>query len=466
MHLLLTEIAKWLGADVFGAIEGIVIEDVSTDSRKLRPGDLFVALKGPNFDGHHFVGDAARAGAKAVVVDNRTELPECAIPQLVVADTLHALGEIARLWRQRMSHVKIAVVVGSSGKTTVKEMAAEIVRQAYPALATEGNLNNLVGVPLTLFRLEPDHHAAIIELGMNAPGELRRLTEIVAPDYVVLTNIRNAHVGMFSSPQDLYLAKCESLRFAPRHATFILNADDPASQRAWREWAQDHRTIRFGYSPEADIRASEVCSRVPFGYSFNLHVGNQQPIGAELQMFGQHNVANALAAVAVATDFGVDLAVCVEVLRAFRSAQNRSEIEEVSGVFFVKDYYNASPAAVEAALLSLKDLCVPGRRFAVLGDMLELGPWETQYHQQVGETAAREAGLTKLYCYGPRSRATAQAASAAGLTAEHFDDIELLGQSLAGELCRGDLVLIKGSRLMKLERVYDYLKGVLQTLPQ
>lgn len=466
MHLLLTEIANRLGAEVIGAIEDIVIDNVSTDSRKLRAGDLFVALKGPNFDGHHFVGDAARAGAKALIVDHRRVLPDSVIPQLVVADTLHALGEIARLWRQRMNHVKIAVVVGSSGKTTVKEMAAEIVRKAYPALATEGNLNNLVGVPLTLFRLEPAHRAAIIELGMNAPGELRRLTEIVAPDCVVLTNIRNAHVGMFSSPEDLYLAKCESLRYAPREATFILNADDPASQRAWHEWAQDHRTIRFGYAPEADVRASDVRSRIPYGYSFDLHVRGKQFVRAELHMFGQHNVANALAAVAVATDFGVDLSVCVEVLRAFRSAQNRSEVEEISGVFFVKDYYNASPAAVEAALLSLNDFCVSGRRFAVLADMLELGAWEMQYHQQVGETAARQAGLTKLYCYGPRSVATAQAAQAAGLTAEHFDDIELLGQSLAAELRRGDLVLIKGSRLMKLERVYDYLKGVLQTLPR
>ncbi|MCX7625737.1 MAG: UDP-N-acetylmuramoyl-tripeptide--D-alanyl-D-alanine ligase, partial [Candidatus Sumerlaeaceae bacterium] len=397
MHLLLTEIAEWINADLVGPTDAVVVHGVSTDTRKLRPGDVFVALKGPNFDGHHFVGEACRAGAKAIIVERRDESLANSIAQLVVRDTLFALGEIARLWRQHMSHVPIAVVVGSSGKTTVKEMASEIVKKSFPTLATEGNLNNLIGVPLTLFRLEDAHRAAVIELGMNAPGELRRLTEIVAPDCVALTNIRNAHVGMFPSPEGLYLAKCESLRYAPPHATLILNADDPASQRAFREWAQKRSVIRFGYAPEADVRATNVRPRVPFGYEFDLQFGSQKPVSTELYMFGQHNIVNALAAVAIASYFGVDLCTCAEALRGFRSAQNRSEVEEINGVFFVKDYYNASPAAVEAALLSLNDFSVPGRRFAVLADMLELGTWETQYHQEIGETAARRAGLTKLY---------------------------------------------------------------------
>jgi UDP-N-acetylmuramoyl-tripeptide--D-alanyl-D-alanine ligase len=461
MELKIEEIAQELGAQVIGGAADGVVRRVSTDSRTIRPGDCFVALRGTAFDGHDFAADAVESGAATLVVAHPVATP-APVVQLIVPDTLYALGEIARMWRSRLTDLRVATVAGSSGKTTVKEMAAAIVGTTRPTLATEGNLNNLIGVPLTLMRLEPHHRAAIIELGMNAPGELRRLVEIVQPDCVALTNIRNAHVGMFETPEQLYQAKVESLLHAPASATFIMSADDPASQRARLDCAKGHRVISFGVAPEATVRAADVRPLVPFGYAFNLCIEGQKPVAVELHVFGQHNVTNALAAAAIAHFFGVDALTIARALCGFRSASNRSEVEEVGGVYVVKDYYNASPAAVEAALLSLKDFSVPGRRYAVLGDMLELGSWEHMYHECVGKVAA-QAGLARLYCYGPRSVATVNAARAAGLDAQHFNDIEALARALAADLAPGDLVLIKGSRLMKLERLYDLLKGTLST---
>ncbi|MGC8840013.1 MAG: UDP-N-acetylmuramoyl-tripeptide--D-alanyl-D-alanine ligase [Candidatus Sumerlaeaceae bacterium] len=464
MEFSLTEIARSLHADIVGEASNVVVRHVSTDSRTLRGGELFVALRGTAFDAHQFVPEVVQAGACAVVVDHVVPTPR-SIPQLVVPDTLYALGEIARLWRQKVSHVEVAALVGSSGKTTIKEMAAKLLSRTRPTLATEGNLNNLVGVPLTLFRLEPSHKAAVIELGMNSPGELRRLTEIVQPNCVVLSNIRNAHIGMFKSAEELYLAKVESLRYASPTACLILNADDPNSQRAYREFGAGRQVMRFGLAPEADVRAKQIEPLVPFGYAFKLVIQDQASLSVRLRMFGQHNVVNALAASAIARYFNEPLENIVAALEEFQPAHNRSQVEELGGIFIVKDYYNASPAAVESALLSLQDFCVPGRRYAVLGDMLELGSWEHMYHERMGVVAAH-VGLTKLFCYGPRSQVTAQAAAKAGLSAEHFDDTEKLAQNLAAVLKPGDLLLIKGSRLMKLERVYDYLKGAVTSSAQ
>lgn len=464
MELALREMAEFLRAKVVGDPGDIVVRRISTDSRTIQPGDCFVALKGTAFDGHDFASDAAAVGAIALVV--HYEIPSlCGVVQLVVDDTLYALGELARLWRRKCRQIRLAALVGSSGKTTVKEMTAAILGRRMSTLATEGNLNNLIGVPQTLFRFQLHHEAAVVELGMNQPGELARLVQIADPNCVALLNIRNAHIGMFSSPDELYRAKTESLVAAPAHATFVLNADDPLSQRAFAECVGSHRVIRFGLSAHAQVRATSIRPLVPFGYRFTLELEGERPTEATLHMFGQHNVVNALAAAAVAHLFGVGPDDIAAALAEFRSAANRSEVEEVSGIYFVKDYYNASPAAVEAALMGLRDFSIPGRAYAVLGDMLELGAWEQHYHAQVGRVAA-QVGLQKLFCFGPRSRVTAQAAEEAGLRAEHFDDIEALGRALLREIQVGDLVLIKASRLMRLERLYEFLKGALATGPQ
>lgn len=461
MDISFTELAQFLGiSPPSGNLEG-KIATVSTDTRTFQPGDCFVALRGVSFDGHNFVSQAVAGGAAALVVEQY--FPEFShVPQFVVPNTLWALGEIARLWRNKLAQIPLVAVVGSNGKTTVKEMTANILAKRYQTLSTQGNLNNLVGVPLTLFRLEPMHEAAVLELGMNQAGELERLVQITSPNVLVLTNITNAHVGMFGSLEGLYAAKTESLRAAPPECKFVLNAEDELSQRAMAEFAGNHPIVRFGVCPEADVRAECIEPLVPFGYRFVLLLPSGERANVELRMFGRHNVANALAAAAVGALCGVTPHNTAEALASFRPASNRSEVEELNGWYLVKDYYNASPAAVEQALRSLAEFSIPGRRYAVLGDMMELGDLEEYYHTRVGETAA-QSGLDRLFTIGTRARTIHAAASRHGLQSEHFDEIDDLAKALTMQLRVGDLLLIKASRLMKLERLYDLLKGTKST---
>lgn len=457
VNITISELASFLETPVaVGLAEG-PLGPVSTDSRTLKQGDCFVALKGNALDGHDFVPQAVRAGAACLVVER--PFPEYAdTTQILVRDTLHALGEIARLWRSKLDGVKIAVFVGSSGKTTAKEMAAKIIGASMPTLATQGNLNNLIGVPQMIFQIQPSHKAAILELGMNMAGELRRLVEITSPHCVAMTNISNAHIGMFSSQEDLFQAKTDSLKWSPEESVLVMNTDDPLSRRAREDFARGRQVVNFGYGEDAQVTAREVERLVPFGYRFRLAAGGDGDVLVNLHIFGRHNIMNALAAAAVAKFFGVALPDIAAGLDGFRTAANRSEVEEVNGWFIVKDYYNASPAAVEQALLGLEDFSVPGRRFAVLGDMLELGAWERMYHTQVG-TVAAGVGLSKLFTVGMRGAHIGAAALAKGQPSEHFADAESVAARLKEELRPGDLLLIKGSRLMKLEKIYELLKG-------
>lgn len=460
MELTPDEVVAATGAVRRGNHEAQPIRSVSTDSRTLSEGDCFVALRGENFDGHEFLGQAVTRGASALVVERPARQYE-SLPQFVVPDTLAALGALARAWRMKFPDLPVAAVVGSSGKTTTKEMAAEILGASRRTLSTQGNLNNLIGLPHTLFRLSAEHESAVLELGMNVPDEARRLVEIAQPSLVALTNIRDAHIGMFGSQEALYEGETESLRFAPPGADFIMNADDPLSRRALRECTQGHRVMLFSVEEgtEADYWASEIQPFAPYGYRFRLHEkGNGEGSPVELHTFGRHNVANAVAAAAVARWFGISLSEIAECLTAFRPRLNRSEVEHIHGWWVLKDYYNAVPSAVKAALASLADFSVPGRRFAVLGDMRELGDFEAEAHTQVGEVAAA-AGLDRLYTIGDRARLIQKAAAERGAQAEHFEDLDTLAARLASELRSGDLLLIKGSRLMRLERLYAILTG-------
>lgn len=461
MDLSIPEVADFIGARVVGDVSSNRIHSISTDTRALSRGDCFVALKGETHDAHVFVGDAVSSGAACLVVEREfPELPQVA--QLVVSDTLFALGEIARMWRSRLAHIPVAVLTGSGGKTTTKEMAAAAVRGTKRVLATQGNLNNLFGLPRMLFGLTAEHEAAILELGMNVPGELRRLIEISSPQSVALTNIANAHIGMFGSQEALYQAKADSLRYSSDGAVLVLNSDDPLSRRAREEFARGREVISFGYGAEADVTARNVERVSPYGYRFRLSFAEKgrETSGAdvELRIFGKHNIANAMAAAAIARFFGVPVDQIALRLSHFSPMGNRSEVEQIRGWYLIKDYYNASPAAVEQALSSLEDFTISGRRFAVLADMLELGDMEETFHTRVGEIAA-VANLARLYTIGDRARAICDAARCCGAQAEHMSGPEEVARRLQGELQPGDLLLIKGSRLMKLERIYDLLKS-------
>ncbi|MEI7635019.1 MAG: UDP-N-acetylmuramoyl-tripeptide--D-alanyl-D-alanine ligase [bacterium] len=468
MHIKLEEAAQWLDARLFRVADACAITSVSTDTRTLQRGDCYMALKGELLDGHDYVDKAIEAGASCLIVHR--QFPEYAqVNQLVVADTLSALGELARHWRDKMAHIPVAVLSGSSGKTTTKEMAALIVGAHRCLLFTQGNLNNLVGLPRMVLELNASHEAAILELGMNMPGELARLTDIAMPQCVAVTNITNAHIGMFGSQEALYKGECESLQSSGPDTLLIMNADDPLSQRACLECGRGRRIVSFGIQERANIMAENISLLEPYGYRFDLVMdkgvdsgsergGHTISVSVELRIFGRHNIYNVLQAAAIGRFFGVGAADTAVALCRFRPKSNRSEVEEVDGWHMVKDCYNASPSAVEQVLLSLADFHVPGRRFAVLGDMRELGGMEEEYHARIGRMAAG-LGLAGIFTLGERGAMISRAAAAMGAPAEHLPDAETAAQRLHGLLRPGDLVLIKGSRLMRLERVCEFLKG-------
>jgi UDP-N-acetylmuramoyl-tripeptide--D-alanyl-D-alanine ligase len=457
LDLLIRDILTATGGRLESGHPEIPVVRISTDTRTLHPGDCFIALRGERFDGHDFIAEALLRGARSVVVDHPVA-QAAGVTQVVVPETLRAMGDIAAFWRRRMRTVRLSVVVGSNGKTTTKEMAGRVVAAARRTLCTEGNLNNLVGVPRMLFDLSSRHEAAVLELGMNRPGEMARLAQIAQADCVALLNIRDAHIGNFGSQEALFEAKSDALRYSPSHACLIVNADDPLASRAVREYGAGRQVTTFGLGAEADVSASDLSPLSPFGTRFRLNIRGEKPLAVELRAFGRHNVWNALAAAAIGRLHGVPAETIALQLSLFHAAGSRSEVEERNGYYIIKDYYNASPAAVEAALRSLADFHVPGRRVALLADMLELGAEEERYHRAVGEAAA-EAGVHLLLTLGQRAAWIADGARARGLAAEHMPDAEAAATRLSRLLEPGDLLLMKGSRLMKLEQVYERLKG-------
>jgi len=432
-----------------------VISRVTTDSRSIESGDVFFCLAGENFDGHDFAPAAAEGGLQAIVVSKPVEVSGVAVVE--VSDTLEALGQLASWWRREHADMPVAVVVGSSGKTTTKEMANEIVARYFNTLSTKGNFNNLVGLPQTLFGLQASHEAMVLELGMNVPDENRRLMEIAQPNCIALTNINHAHIGMFESVRAHYEAEAEPIRHAAADAVLIINDDDPLSCQAFDEFGNGRKTWRYSLDHASDFYAEDIRAIRPFGYEFTLRNAVGESADVELRVFGRHNVSNAVAAAAIASFVNISLEHAAEQLNMFRPRYNRSEVEEMDGFFVVKDYYNAIPAAVISALKSLDDLEVTGRKFAVLGDMMELGDHERQFHESVADAAA-EAGLERLFTIGDRGAIISERARANGLDAEHFPDMESLATELRHVLKRGDLLFIKGSRSLRLERLYELLK--------
>lgn len=443
-----------------GAGNSSLVKGVSTDSRQVAPESVFFALSGENFDGHEYVADAARAGAAAVVVSKNVDAGGIAVVQ--VEDTLVALGALAAWWRAEHQSVPVTVVVGSSGKTTTKEMAGEILARFKKTLSTRGNFNNLVGLPLTMFELQTSHEAAVLELGMNCPDENRKLMEIAQPDCVLLTNINHAHIGMFKSVRAHYEAEAEPVRYAPDDANLIINEDDLLSQQAYNEFGANRKVWKYSLDHPAEFYAKDIKPMLPFGYRFMLCSAQGQQAEVTLQMFGRHNVANAVGAAAIAAYHGISLEDAAEQLSLFRPRYNRSEIELLNGYLLVKDYYNAIPAAVISALRSLPDMEISGRKYAVLGDMLELGDHEVELHEQVAEAAAK-AGLEKLFTVGDRGRIINAKATELGMNAQHYGSMEALADDVRTELKAGDLLFIKGSRALKLERLYDLLKNPVTT---
>lgn len=451
MKRTLAEFARLAGGRLAGA-DG-AYTDVVSDSRTLKAGQLFIALRGPSFDGNDFVAAAASAGAAGAVVEREQPV---GLPQIVVADTQAALERAARAWREGFSGALVGVA-GSNGKTTAKEMTAAILGQAGACLATRGNLNNHIGVPLTLLRLTGGERFAVVEMGANRAGEVAHLVDVARPTVGLITNAGAEHLEGFGSLEGVALAEGEMVAGLEPSAIAVINADDDFAP-LWRN-STPARIVTFGVRAGADFRASEVQAAVGsegFTTSFRLTA----PIGAaaiRLNLGGAHNVANALAAAAAAASAGAKLEHIVAGLAAVRAVPGRLQFRQAAnGGWLIDDSYNANPSSVRAAIEVLATL--PGRRWLVLGDMAELGAFAADEHAAIGEFA-RRAGIERLYATGAlMQRATA----AFGAGAEWFADVPALTAALRAALgaSAADVrVLIKGSRFNRLERVVGALSA-------
>lgn len=445
------------GAALSGPSPAEPLAGVSTDSRAIAPGQLFVALAGPNFDGHDYVQKALADGAAAALVRADFAAPELNGACLLRApDTLRALGDLAGAWRREQSAL-VAGLTGSNGKTSTKEMLAAILAKRHRVLKTQGNLNNLIGLPLTLLGLKPEHTACVVEMGMSALGEIARLTEIAAPEVGLVTNVGPAHLGPLGSMANIASAKTELFRGLDPSATALVNLDDP-----WlAPWAAklDCRVVTFGSHEAAMVRCGDV-SALGGRLAFSLWLPGEPPIRVRLAAPGRHNVMNACAAAAAAQAMGQDGAAIREGLEAFAPVKGRLEQKRgFFGFWVLDDTYNANPASLVAGLAALKDVAGGRTMGLILGDMLELGPTSPQLHRDCGRQAA-EAGCRLIMALGQQADEVAAGAREGGLPAEaalaFSDRLELI--EAAQELFDEDeVVLVKGSRSMGMERVVKAL---------
>jgi UDP-N-acetylmuramoyl-tripeptide--D-alanyl-D-alanine ligase len=428
---------------------------VGTDSRTLHAGELFVALQGPRFDGADFLSTAVAAGATAALVGERAPAEPAALPRLIVADTLRALGDLARGYRRQFHPSAVVAVTGSVGKTTVKELTAAALSPLGPVLKTEGNLNNEIGVPLTLFRLRASHAAAVIEMGMSHRGEIARLTEIARPGVGVVTSVHAVHLASLGNIDEVARAKGELFMGLPAGGVAIANAGDPRVME--QAGACGCKVVTFGRQ-RADVSLIALDSVDLSGLDFRVNAFGET-LHVHLTLFGEHNAINACAALAAAIVSGVKAAPAATALETARAASHRLQLVPLDrDVVLLDDCYNASPASMRAALDTLRRAAAGRRLGAVLADMLELGPDELALHREVGRGCA---GLSWLLAVGPRAAEIAMGAREAGVPqVSHLadpQDLPRIGR-LLGELLRPrDVLLLKGSRGMRLERVIPLL---------
>jgi UDP-N-acetylmuramoyl-tripeptide--D-alanyl-D-alanine ligase len=441
-------------ASIAGArmTQNAAFDGVSTDSRNVQPGQLFVALRGENFDGHAFLEQVAAKGVAAVVAE---QLPAgWTLPAIVVPNTLTALGQIANWWRGQYA-IPVIGVTGSNGKTTVKEMISSILAAAFgesSRLATQGNLNNEIGVPLTLMRLDASHRAAVVELGMNHPGEIGRLSAIAAPTIGLVNNAQREHQEFMHTVEAVARENGSVLVSLPRDGVAVFPGDDTYTA-LWQELANsrgERRSVTFGLSGACDVRGSYV----PTGFGSLVTVSMiDAQFSIKLAAAGEHNVRNALAAVACAFAAGIDQDAIVRGLEAFAPVGGRLQRKQaLCGATVIDDSYNANPDSVRAAIDVLAQAAAP--RILVLGDMGEVGTQGQQFHEEIG-AYAKSRGIETVLATGELARYLA----ASG--ARHFEQFDELLAALDSQLGSNSdaTVLVKGSRFMKMERVVQHLIG-------
>ncbi len=440
--------AKALNARHAGA--NVVFERVSTDSRDLRPGDLFVGIRGERFDGQAFADQALSAGAAAVMVDSAAKIVTPGARVLEVDDTRLALGRLAAFWRARFA-LPLVAITGSNGKTTVKEMLASILRQVageHGVLATAGNLNNDIGMPLTLLRLRAVHRYAVIEMGMNHLGEISQLSALAKPTVALINNAGTAHIGELGSVDAIARAKGEIFEGLDRSGTAVLNGDD-AFAGYWRGLLHGQRVVDFALDAQAAVSARYELAAGASLVTFRIPA---EEFVATLAVPGLHNVKNALAAVACALALNVPCTAIAKGLSAYGGVKGRLQRKRhASGALVIDDTYNANPESMKAAIAVLAAFA--GRTIFVMGDMGELGAGGEAMHASIGKFA-RQSGVNSMFALGEMSAA---AVRSFGAGARHFLSVDELVDALSANLEPESTVLVKGSRFMRMERVVEAL---------
>ncbi|HRS82243.1 MAG TPA: UDP-N-acetylmuramoyl-L-alanyl-D-glutamate--2,6-diaminopimelate ligase [Smithellaceae bacterium] len=452
----LAEVLEATGGRLAAGERDQAVYGVSTDSRQIRPGNLFVALAGENFDGHAFVPRAVEEGAQCVLVADVGRINSKSLPRRVAvietADTLRALGDLAHAHRRRFS-IPVIALTGSSGKTTTREMLFSILRQEKTVLQTEGNLNNLIGLPQTLFRMTDRHDAAVLEMGTNTRGEIKRLTEIAAPDIGLITNVGPAHLAGFGSVETVREEKGDLWLHMNPAGVAVVNLDDGAVREAADRW--NGKRVTFSMSAGADVGVNDIRKNGARGVSFQLLM-NGKAHKVDMKVAGIHNIYNAMAAAAGALACGVSAESIRRGLSMFHPVAGRMEILRLqNGAYLINDAYNANPASVREALLTLKDLANSHSAFVLLGDMLELGDAAQEMHRKIGLLLAT-IGVAAVFLQGDFARATAAGALEGGLAEERIRMLQEDEEAVAflkKKLRKGDWVLVKGSRRMKMERL-------------
>lgn len=449
-------IADACGAKFLAGDPNALVKNVCTDSRRARPGDVFFAIQGENFDGHAFVNDVAEKKAMAVVIERKKtppQLPGCAV--LAVEDTIAALGKFASAYRRDFI-LPVVCVCGSNGKTTTKELIASVLRQKFATLWSEASFNNNIGVPLTLLRMEKIHQAAVLEAGTNHPGELAPLVEMIRPDLGVLTNIGREHLEFFGDMAGVAREEGQLAELLPASGTLFINGDDPWSLKVLpRTRAQ---VVRVGLGERNDWRAKNI-RLDKSGVTFQAAAPAKEFCAEyRVPLLGRHQALNALFAMAAGAQVGMTAAEIQGGLGDCKPARMRMQFWEAGGIRVLDDAYNANADSMVAALETLRDLPLQGRRVAVLGDMAELGAHSEAAHAEVGRRAA-ELQIGQLFAVGKMAPVMAKAARDAGLSRViEFENVEVATKAVKRFLKSGDLVLLKASRSSRLERIAETLK--------
>jgi UDP-N-acetylmuramoyl-tripeptide--D-alanyl-D-alanine ligase len=446
-----------VGGTLLKGSAGAEFRRVGTDSRAAQPGDLYFAIKGEKFDGHEFLNEAAAKGAAAVVVEKKkipASLPDCAM--LVVDDARIALGKLAAAYRSEFD-LPVVAVGGSNGKTTTKELLASVLRQKFSTLASEASFNNDIGVPMTLLRLDKTHQAAVLEAGTNHPGELAPLVKMIRPKFGIITNIGREHLEFFGDVAGVAKEEGTLAELLPADGKLFLNGDCEWSEKiAARTKAQ---VVRVGFGEKNDWRAKGI-RLDKNGVTFQVVALNAELSGEyRINLLGQHQVVNSLFAVALGGELGLGRAEIQRGLADCQPPKMRMQFWEANGIRVLDDAYNANTDSMLAALETLCDLPLQGRRVAVLGDMTELGAHSAAAHAEVGRRAA-ELGVGQLFAVGKMASVMAQAARDAGLArVVEFAEVEGALKAVKSMLKEGDVVLLKASRSSRLERIAEILKA-------